>query len=111
MAIDTRARRPRANGRTRLTVIDTDVHHGVRANSDLLPYLPHVYKERFADYGLGGGGGVYANNGGQNGKRVDAIGTYWAWSRRSESCWSSAEANWARSKAGRPAAKPRPEKK
>jgi predicted TIM-barrel fold metal-dependent hydrolase len=74
MAVDTEVQRRRSNGRTRLAVVDTDVHHGIRDKKDLLPYLPHVYRERFADYGLGGGGGVYANNGGQNGKRVDAIG-------------------------------------
>jgi len=58
--------------RRRLSVIDTDVHHGYRDKSDLYPYLPQVYRERLADFGYGGGGGGYANNGGLRGRRADA---------------------------------------
>jgi len=56
----------------RLAVVDTDVHHGFRERGDLFPYLPKFYRERLADYGLGGGGG-YAYNGGKKGRRVDAL--------------------------------------
>src|SRR5579859_2304022 len=57
----------------RLRVIDTDVHHGIRAPADLFPYLSQVYRERVADYGFGGGGGLYAYNGGKKGYRVDSL--------------------------------------
>jgi len=57
---------------TQLSIIDTDVHHGVRDKKLLSPYLPKIYQERLQDYGFGGGGGLYANNGGYQGRRVDA---------------------------------------
>lgn len=72
MAIDRAERRATAPRRSRLAVIDTDVHHGYRDRKDLDPYLPQIYRERLADYGVGGGGG-YAHNGGLKGRRVDAL--------------------------------------
>jgi predicted TIM-barrel fold metal-dependent hydrolase len=56
-----------------LGYVDTDVHHGCRDKSDLLPYMPKHYRERLEDYGLGGGGGSYMNNGGIRGYRADAV--------------------------------------
>ncbi len=64
--------RAKGSSKIRLTIIDTDVHHGVRDKKLLIPYLPKVYQERMQDYGYGGGGSLYANNGGYQGRRVDA---------------------------------------
>ncbi|MGH2458319.1 MAG: amidohydrolase family protein, partial [Chloroflexota bacterium] len=57
----------------KLAVVDTDVHHGYRDKADLYPYLPRIYQERLADFGIGGGGGGYAYNGGKKGRRIDAL--------------------------------------
>ena len=59
------------HARQRLAVVDTDIHHGFADKSDLYPYLSKTHKERLADYGIGGGGGLYSNNGGRKGGRVD----------------------------------------
>ena len=58
--------------RTQLGYVDADVHHGLKDKSDLAPYIPRHYRERFEEYGIGAGGG-YAANGGFRGYRVDAI--------------------------------------
>jgi predicted TIM-barrel fold metal-dependent hydrolase len=41
--------------------------------SDLTPYMPKHYLDRWADYGFGGFGGGYTANGGYRGYRMDAI--------------------------------------
>ena len=56
-----------------IAVIDTDTHHGYRKVTDLNPYLSTYYQARLADYGTGGGGISYANNGGVKGFRADAL--------------------------------------
>jgi predicted TIM-barrel fold metal-dependent hydrolase len=53
--------------------VDTDVHHGCREKGDIAPYMPKHYRDRFDEYGFGGGGGAYVNNGGIKGYRVDAL--------------------------------------
>lgn len=57
----------------RLRAIDTDIHHDYHDKDDLYPYLSQVYRERLRDYGFGGGGGLYANNGGVLGRRGDTL--------------------------------------
>lgn len=52
-------------------VVDTDVHHGIRDNSALLPYLSSIYQDRITDYGFADNKGAYANNGGLRGSRAD----------------------------------------
>lgn len=64
---------PATAAKARLTVVDTDVHHGIGDKSDLYPYLSQTYRERLEDYGMGGGGGLYANNGGKLGRRADTL--------------------------------------
>jgi uncharacterized protein len=56
-----------------VAVFDTDIHHSYRKTADLNPYLPKIYQEKLADYGMGGGGISYANNGGVKGFRADAL--------------------------------------
>lgn len=57
---------------TRYQIYDTDLHHGVPSKDLLYPYLPPVHRERFEDYGSGGGG-YAAWNGGVKGFRADAL--------------------------------------
>lgn len=57
----------------RLTTIDTDIHHGIRNKTDLFPYLSRVYADRYDEYGAGGGGNLYAYNGGVRGYRADVV--------------------------------------
>jgi len=72
MAIETVSMHTRPSGApARLSVIDADVHHGIKDNADLYPYLTRTYKQRLAEYGIGGGGGVYSHNGGKKGGRMD----------------------------------------
>lgn len=61
---------------TGVFVVDTDVHHGPQnPRRDLLPYLQERYRERFSEYGPGGGNGnPYAMNGGQRATRGDLLG-------------------------------------
>lgn len=56
-----------------LRVVDTDVHHDYHDKEDLSPYLSQTYRERLRDYGFGGDGGLYANNGGALGRRADTL--------------------------------------
>ena len=75
MAIDTIERTQtdaRGSASTRLTTIDTDIHHGIYSKSDLFPYLSKVTADRFNDYGLLGGN-LYAYNGGVRGYRADVV--------------------------------------
>jgi predicted TIM-barrel fold metal-dependent hydrolase len=53
-------------------VVDTDVHHSFADKSELYPYLSEIYRDRFADYGLGVGSST-AHNGGFRGRRADTI--------------------------------------
>ena len=55
----------------RLKIVDTDVHHGPLAMSELAPYLSATYNDRLRDYGFGGVGSGYADNGGLRGWRAD----------------------------------------
>jgi uncharacterized protein len=61
------------SGATKLTTIDTDIHHGIRGKDDLLPYLSRVDGDRFSDYGAGAGGNLWAYNGGVRGYRADVV--------------------------------------
>jgi predicted TIM-barrel fold metal-dependent hydrolase len=75
MTAETVGAERRSAGRARpprLPIVDTDVHHSYRDKKDLYPYLPPVYQERLADYGIGGGG-YYVQNGGAKGRRADAL--------------------------------------
>jgi predicted TIM-barrel fold metal-dependent hydrolase len=65
----------RRQQREKQFIIDTDVHHGMPGNDALYPYLSQTYRERLRDYGIGGGGISYANNGGLKGYRADALKT------------------------------------
>ncbi|HEV7213572.1 MAG TPA: amidohydrolase, partial [Chloroflexota bacterium] len=56
-----------------MAIFDTDIHHSFQKAADLNPYLPKIYQEKLADYGMGGGGISYANNGGVKGYRADAL--------------------------------------
>src|SRR5688500_5760065 len=75
MAVGTidRVRTREADEPERLGTSDTDVHHGIRDKSDLYPYLSKLYAERFAEYGGGGAGNLYAHNGGVQGYRADVV--------------------------------------
>jgi len=46
-------------------VVDIDVHHSWNDESDLTPYLPDRYQDRWEMYGVPGGAKPYANNGGR----------------------------------------------
>ena len=76
MAVST-IRRPGSDdadsGATKLTTIDTDIHHGIRSSADLIPYLSRTDADRYASYGAGGGGNLYAYNGGVRGYRADVV--------------------------------------
>jgi len=61
------------SGATKLGTIDTDIHHGIRSSSDLMPYLSRTDADRYASYGAGGGGNLYAYNGGVRGYRADVV--------------------------------------
>ncbi len=63
----------RDSGGPRLATIDTDIHHGIRNKTDLFPYLSRVYADRYDEYGAGGGGNLYAYNGGVRGYRADVV--------------------------------------
>lgn len=76
MAVDTISRvdaPQRDAGATRLKTIDTDIHHGIRSSKDLVPYLSRVNADRYSSYGAGGGGNLYAYNGGVRGYRADVV--------------------------------------
>ena len=61
------------SGATKLATIDTDIHHGIRTSPDLMPYLSRTDADRYASYGAGGGGNLYAYNGGVRGYRADVV--------------------------------------
>src|SRR5262249_11369516 len=76
VAVDTISRAHGASedsGATKLTTVDRDIHHGIRSSSDLMPYLSRVTADRYASYGAGGGGNLYAYNGGVRGYRADVV--------------------------------------
>ena len=55
----------------RITIADTDIHHAIRSNSDLLPYLSAVNRERLTRFGGTGAAFHWFNNGGVEGHRTD----------------------------------------
>lgn len=57
---------------SKLTIVDTDVHHNFKHKSELFPYMSRFNAERFAEYGFGVDAN-YAFNGGQRGRRIDII--------------------------------------
>lgn len=67
------ARRQSGEAGTRVTIYDTDVHHGFGSKQDLYPYLENSYRERLDNYGIGGAYDIYRNNGGRKGQRLDAV--------------------------------------
>lgn len=73
MVVEQVARQQGNEAASRLRVIDTDIHHDFHDTSDLFPYLSQVYKDRLRDYGFGGAGSPYANNGGVLGRRGDTL--------------------------------------
>ncbi len=73
MIIEQTARGLTGEATTQLHTIDTDIHHDFHDKEDLYPYLSAIYQERLRDYGFGGGGGLYANNGGILGRRGDTF--------------------------------------
>ncbi|MDX8503114.1 amidohydrolase family protein [Mesorhizobium sp. VK4C] len=63
---------PVKSSRTKLTIVDTDVHHGYREQSDLFPFLSKFNAERFAEWGFGGlSTHLYTSSGGIRGQRAD----------------------------------------
>ncbi|MCC7369559.1 MAG: amidohydrolase [Chloroflexi bacterium] len=76
MAVST-IRRPQSDddqsGAVKLSTIDTDIHHGIRGAKDLIPYLSRTDADRYESYGVGGGGNLYAYNGGVRGYRADVV--------------------------------------
>jgi uncharacterized protein len=52
-------------------LIDTDIHHAVKADSDLFPYLDSVNRERLKYFGGTGAAFHWFNNGGEQGHRTD----------------------------------------
>jgi predicted TIM-barrel fold metal-dependent hydrolase len=65
----------RERSRSRLGIVDTDVHHGpIDKVAALGPHLSRTHRERLADYGIGGNGDLYAMNGGLRGWRADMMG-------------------------------------
>ena len=53
------------------TIIDTDIHHAIRTDADLFPYLNPVYRERLEKFGGTGAAFQWFNNGGIQGHRSD----------------------------------------
>lgn len=70
---DRNMRQAEVRPRTRLKVVDTDVHHYINTPADLYPYLPAIYRERLAEYGPLPIGSFYFHNGGYRGRRVDTV--------------------------------------
>lgn len=70
MAVHERAA---AKPQTRLTIYDTDLHHGWDAKSDILPYLAPAYRDRFMRYGIDAQEVDIASNGGVRGVRADML--------------------------------------
>ncbi|EHR01066.1 amidohydrolase family protein [Bradyrhizobium sp. WSM471] len=58
--------------RKKMTIVDTDVHHGYRSKSDLFPYLSKFNAERFAEYGIETGFS-FGFNGGVRGRRAELV--------------------------------------
>jgi len=56
---------------TRHPIVDTDIHHAVRTDADLFPYLSAVYRERLERFGGTGAAFQWFNNGGIQGHRTD----------------------------------------
>ena len=73
MVSDQMTSAPTQQAPVRLRVIDTDIHHDFHDKEDLYPYLSQTYRERLRDYGFGGAGSPYANNGGTLGRRGDTL--------------------------------------
>ncbi|MDG5776794.1 amidohydrolase family protein [Haloarculaceae archaeon H-GB2-1] len=57
-------------------LVDVDVHHAWGDESDLTPYLPPQYQDRWEMYGVPGGHKPYANNGGQLAVMADVAEAY-----------------------------------
>ncbi len=55
----------------RIAIMDTDIHHAIRSDADLLPYLGAVNRERLAKFGGTGAAFHWFNNGGIQGHRTD----------------------------------------
>lgn len=61
--------------KTRLAIVDTDVHHGPMNRVEAMgPHLSDTHRRRLTDYGIGGNGDLYAMNGGLRGWRADMLG-------------------------------------
>lgn len=56
---------------SRTVIVDTDIHHAVSCDADLLPYLGPVYRERLQNFGGTGASFHWFNNGGVQGHRTD----------------------------------------
>ena len=54
-------------------LVDADIHHGPLSLGELAPYLSQTYRTRLLDYGLGGLGSGYSENGGLRGWRADVL--------------------------------------
>ncbi|MFC7133236.1 MULTISPECIES: amidohydrolase family protein [Salinibaculum] len=52
-------------------IVDTDVHHSFGERSDLTPYMPEAYEDRWEMYGIPSLGRGFANNGGDRAVRED----------------------------------------
>jgi predicted TIM-barrel fold metal-dependent hydrolase len=52
-------------------IFDTDIHHAIRNDEDLIPYLGTVYQERLRLFGGTGASFHWFNNGGVQGHRTD----------------------------------------
>jgi predicted TIM-barrel fold metal-dependent hydrolase len=55
----------------RVAIVDTDIHHAIRRDEDLFPYLSPVYRERLERFGGTGAAFHWFNNGGIQGHRTD----------------------------------------
>jgi predicted TIM-barrel fold metal-dependent hydrolase len=55
----------------RIAIVDTDIHHAIRQDEDLFPYLSPVYRERLERFGGTGAAFHWFNNGGIQGHRTD----------------------------------------
>jgi uncharacterized protein len=62
-----------AKQKTRLTVYDTDLHHGWNSKSEFLPFLAPEYRDRFMRYGIDAQEVDIASNGGVRGVRADML--------------------------------------